>query len=354
MTAEPNGNVGDDITVIPPLLLHLSKMIIIISNEFDPHADSVIHAFKELGYSGYIRIDLETAFENFHFVIESVKTKKIAWSICSKFNSELHVDSNTLQAIWWRRSTAFYKSDHLDLPTVHTVDNIESYWMLRNLFESLDYSYYPLGHPLQMRSAENKIKQIQNARDCEFLVPETILTNIKKEYQEFLATKDKIVIKPLRTNIVKDEAQTCEISLKSSVNGTIDILSYIDSENAFSIFSQSKIEKIADIRVTVLNSKIIACNIDTSKLPGDEVDWRPNTWDFEHSIIQLPGEIECKIFKFMNLMNIRSGYFDFGLDSEGNYWFIECNPNAQWLWIQLKTGYSISFEIANQLINLGK
>jgi hypothetical protein len=56
----------------------------------------------------------------------------------------------------------------------------------------------------------------------------------------------------------------------------------------------------------------------------------------------------------MKLMDIRSGYFDFGLDALGDYWFIECNPNAQWLWVEIKTGHKISFDIAKQLIETQK
>jgi glutathione synthase/RimK-type ligase-like ATP-grasp enzyme len=329
-------------------------MILIITSEFDPHADSVIYALKELGENEFIRIDLETAHFNFDFGINIENGKPVYWYIHSKSNKKLYVNSESLSAVWWRRSTAFYKTDHLTLPTIDTIDNIETYWMLRYLFENLNTSYFTLGHPIQMRVAENKIKQLIAANECGFLIPNTVITNHSNDLNNLLKNQEKIIIKPFKSSIVVDNETLEEISLKTSINNTVILKEKICSNKTFSLFSQHAINKIADIRVTVLNKKVISCRIDTSPLPENEVDWRPYTFDYNHSIFNLPKSIEKKIYEFMNLMNIRSGYFDFGLDSENNYWFIECNPNAQWLWIELKTGYKISLEIAKQLIETKK
>jgi len=325
-------------------------MILIITSEFDPHADSVIYALQELGENEFIRIDLETAFTHFDFGINFNYGKTPYWFIQSKLNSKLCVNSENLSAVWWRRSSAFYKTDHLTLPTIDTIDNVETYWMLRYLIESINPIYFTLGHPFQMRLADNKIKQLIIAKECGFLIPDTVLTNQFDNFNDFINNKENVIIKPIKSNIVIDNETLEEISLKTSVNKTDELIDKINFNKIFSLFSQYAIKKLADIRVTVLNRKIISCKIDTSSLPTNEVDWRPNTFDFNHSIFDLPETIETMIFKFMDLMNIRSGYFDFGLDSENNYWFIECNPNAQWLWIELKTGYKISFDIARQLI----
>lgn len=326
-------------------------MILIITSEFDPHADSVIYALQELGEYEYIRLDLETAFTHFNIGINISNGRALNWYIQSKSNNSLSINSDNLRAVWWRRSTAFYKTDHLTLPTTDTIDEIETYWMLRYLIESINPIFFTLGHPYQMRLADNKIKQLIMAKECGFLIPETIMTNQINSLTDFINNKERVIIKPINSNIVIHSETLEEISLKTSVNKTEVLKDKIKFNKTFSLFSQYAINKLSDIRVTVLNRKIISCKIDTSSLPINEVDWRPNTFDYNHSIIDLPEVIEQKIFKFMNFMNIRSGYFDFGLDAENNYWFIECNPNAQWLWIELKTGYKISFDIARQLID---
>jgi glutathione synthase/RimK-type ligase-like ATP-grasp enzyme len=200
-----------------------------------------------------------------------------------------------------------------------------------------------------MRNANNKVQQLFTALNCGFIIPCTLLTNNAFALNGFIEDKNEVIIKPIKSTIVTDTNST-EMSLKTSLNKADLLQEQIKEFADFSLFTQSKINKIADVRVTVLNKTIIACKIDTSTLPQSEVDWRPNTFDFNHTIIELPKTLEQSIFRYMEAMNIRSGYFDFGLDSTGNFWFFECNPNAQWFWIELKTGFKISFEIAKQLI----
>jgi hypothetical protein len=324
-------------------------MILLISSEFDPHTDSVIYALRELGEYDFLRLDLETAQDNFDFHISIANQSMPTWSISSKADPILTVNSRNIKAFWWRRSTAYFNSSHLNLPSIETIDKVESYWMLRLLVESLDSKYFTLGHPFVMRNADNKVKQLFTAINCGFTIPSTLLTNNAVSLNGFLECKKEVIIKPIKSSIVTTE-NSKEISLKTSVNKSEILQQQLNEVTDFSLFTQSNIDKIADIRVTVLNKTIIACKIDTSTLPPFEVDWRPNTFDFDHTIIELPKMLEFSIFRYLEAMNIRSGYFDFGLDSLNNFWFIECNPNAQWFWIELKTGFKISFEIAKQLL----
>jgi glutathione synthase/RimK-type ligase-like ATP-grasp enzyme len=53
----------------------------------------------------------------------------------------------------------------------------------------------------------------------------------------------------------------------------------------------------------------------------------------------------------MTELNLRFGAIDFILDESGEYVFLEINPNGQWAWIERKTGYKISSEIVNLLVN---
>ena len=48
-------------------------------------------------------------------------------------------------------------------------------------------------------------------------------------------------------------------------------------------------------------------------------------------------------------INLNTGSADLILDKNGNYIFLEINPNGQWAWIEKQTGYEISNEIVNLL-----
>ena len=53
--------------------------------------------------------------------------------------------------------------------------------------------------------------------------------------------------------------------------------------------------------------------------------------------------------EFLKEINSSFGCFDFMKGIDGNYYFLECNPNGQWLWIEEDIGLSISKEIADYL-----
>jgi len=50
-------------------------------------------------------------------------------------------------------------------------------------------------------------------------------------------------------------------------------------------------------------------------------------------------------------LKLRFGAIDFVLDKNEEFIFLEINPNGQWAWIEKLTGYQISHEITNLLVN---
>lgn len=65
--------------------------------------------------------------------------------------------------------------------------------------------------------------------------------------------------------------------------------------------------------------------------------------------IKLPDAILNQCISLLKILNLRFGAIDFILDKNGNYIFLEINPNGQWAWIEKQTGYKISNEITNLL-----
>lgn len=52
------------------------------------------------------------------------------------------------------------------------------------------------------------------------------------------------------------------------------------------------------------------------------------------------------------MLNLQFAAIDFVLDVENRYWFLEINPNGQWVWIEHLVELPISKEIVNQLCRL--
>ena len=64
----------------------------------------------------------------------------------------------------------------------------------------------------------------------------------------------------------------------------------------------------------------------------------------------LHEDIAGKFRDFLRQMGLRFGAFDLIVTPDGGHVFLECNPNGQWLWVELATGMPISEAIADELM----
>mgnify|MGYP000623536185 CR=1 FL=1 len=53
----------------------------------------------------------------------------------------------------------------------------------------------------------------------------------------------------------------------------------------------------------------------------------------------------------MTTLGLEFGALDFVVDGDGNYLFLEVNPNGQWLWLEDFLGFPISERIAEWLVS---
>lgn len=117
-------------------------------------------------------------------------------------------------------------------------------------------------------------------------------------------------------------------------------------------FVQEYIEKAFELRVTVVGEEVFACKIDSQAQQEEtgRIDWRQG---YEHGLRQeayaLPDSVSSQCVAFLRRMGLNFGCFDFIVTPSGEYVFLECNPNGQWLWIELTVGLKISEAIADFL-----
>ena len=52
----------------------------------------------------------------------------------------------------------------------------------------------------------------------------------------------------------------------------------------------------------------------------------------------------------LETLHLEFGAIDFILGEDGEYYFLEINPNGQWAWIECRTNYRIAAEIAKLLV----
>ena len=58
--------------------------------------------------------------------------------------------------------------------------------------------------------------------------------------------------------------------------------------------------------------------------------------------LRCQGEIEVKCLQFLKYFDLNFGCFDFIIDENGNFHFLECNTNGQWMWLEEEADLKIS------------
>lgn len=98
-------------------------------------------------------------------------------------------------------------------------------------------------------------------------------------------------------------------------------------------FFQQEIRKDHELRVVMIDGDAHAFRIDSQALRSAEVDWRKGVHLLQYHPTELPEAITAKLRYFMKQMGFFSGSIDLVVDRQGDYWFLECNQDGAWGWL---------------------
>lgn len=316
-----------------------NQTLLIITNKKDITTDLVVKKLNARGLS-FFRFNTED-FASYESNISLIDKSK---SFIKSANKYLNFDS--INSVWYRR------------PKLNTFDDnsfsIENKQFIQREVNSFLFSIWAIldkkrwiNNPFYLYKAERKAYQLLVAQKVKFNIPETIITNSFEEFNKFiLNNENKVIVKPIShggygTN---NEYSIFTIDLEENQ------YTYSEKDIKISPFIlQSKINKKYDIRVTVFGDTIFAHKIIIQNVDNADIDWRVyNPIDLEYKGIILPDDIKLKIFKFMSFMKLSYGAFDFIIDKNDNWIFIEINPSGQFAWLEIATGD----DLINELINL--
>jgi glutathione synthase/RimK-type ligase-like ATP-grasp enzyme len=98
----------------------------------------------------------------------------------------------------------------------------------------------------------------------------------------------------------------------------------------------------------VVGEKIFAAKVDSQKNEDTKIDWRKKKTPFVS--YDLPEQISEKCLVMTKKLNLEFGAIDMIRKPNGEYVFLEINPNGQWVWLDTEASLKISDEIINLLV----
>lgn len=191
-----------------------------------------------------------------------------------------------------------------------------------------------VNRPVDSVRAENKMVQLQAAREVGLSFPELVVTNDVRDVKMMLERWPKLVFKTFYPHNWRSEATGKVFSISVKL---LDRDSELPEEAiALSpgIF-QRYIEKAYDVRVTIIGDRFFSVQMRQNDGVA-YVDWRDHMEDEDMlmEVVSIPAPIEDKLRALMKRLGLVYGCIDLVVDREGNVYFLEVNQAGQFLFLE--------------------
>lgn len=208
-----------------------------------------------------------------------------------------------------------------------------------------------MSHPAAVWKSEFKPFQLALATQIGLSIPPTIITNdpraIRKAFDQF----GTMVAKPVRRGHITEDGRTSAIYTSQVLKEHLD---EIESAHYSPAIYQALVSKRYDVRVTIVGRRVFAASIDSQSDPAAAIDWRQTeNPGLPHHYITLPERLNDQLLRLMDLLELSFGAVDLIQKADGEFVFLEVNPNGQWLWLDRMLNLGISECVAEWLTGNG-
>lgn len=258
---------------------------------------------------------------------------------------EQEIDLAEVGSVWYRRP------GNLNLPEELTPKEAE--WLkgeaaalINGIYANTDALW--VSEPHLLRRADLKLLQLRLARELGFRTPEYLVTNDPDKARSFIdAHPAGVIIKGLWKPMILTEERAGMIYTHLV---TPEDLEQLDSVRYGPTFFQALVPKSRDIRVTVIGDEIFPAGIDSMLVKEARIDFRAaEMMDLPHEPVTLPAPVAEACLAIVKRLGLNFGAIDLLETPDGDYVFLENNPNGQWYWVEMMTGQPMARAMADLL-----
>lgn len=319
--------------------------MLVITNDHDEHADAVIEELDRRAVPVF----------RFH-PEEFTDAASISMEICSGRidgeirNARQRVAFHDICAAWYRRSRALFAplpSLNLLYGDLENFLRVQSSATLSGLFAGLQTLW--VGQPFKLRQAEVKAVQLAEAGKAGLTTPATLISNDPERATVFIEAlgDTDCAIKPLiATRVDGEEGARLPLTTILPRGHALDSVALSPS-----IF-QPYIEKAYELRCVVMGERIFTAKLDSQAHESTRTDWRAGDVEDEevgYEVFDLPERVQAGLHRLMRSFGINFASIDMIVTPEGEFVFLDLNPNGQWLWLEEELGLPLVAGMADLL-----
>jgi glutathione synthase/RimK-type ligase-like ATP-grasp enzyme len=320
----------------------MSSTVLVITNDHDEHADAVIEELDRRAVPVF-RFHPEE-FPDASSITMGIRDGHIDGEIR---NAHHRVAFHDICAAWWRRSRSLFApfpSLNLLQGDLENYVKVQSSATLTALFGSLQTLW--VGQPFKLRRAEVKALQLAEASKAGLATPATLISNDPERAAAFVEALGDVdcAIKGLIA-VRANDGQADRLPLTT----TLPRGHALDSVALAPTIFQPYIEKAYELRCVVMGDKIFAAKLNSQAKEITRKDWRAGEDDVEHEVFDLPERVQAALRQIMRSFAINFASVDLIVTPEGEFVFLDLNPNGQWLWLELELGLPLVASMADLL-----
>ncbi|MEV6067689.1 hypothetical protein AB0L82_14140 [Nocardia sp. NPDC052001] len=303
--------------------------VLVVTEADDLHGDALAATLRKHHALSPIRLDMrDFPRENGTFRVSRDGTSR-------SLSHVLGLDA--VSAVWWRRPHPCAVPGSLRSDD-DAYRQAECDGFLQGLLWSMPALW--VNDPGADRTANRKLVQLETAYRAGFAVPETLITNDPDEARSFIDSRPgPVVFKRTGTG----RGAFTETRLVTPAD--TDLLRGIrDSPTIF----QDYIHAECDLRIVWVDGIEWVVRIDSQSGVG-RVDSRLDT-SVAFTADRLPASVSKSLTTLMGALGLAFGVLDLRVGRDGEFWFLEVNPQGQFAYLEIKTGLPIFESLANLLV----
>jgi RimK-like ATP-grasp domain len=312
--------------------------VLIITNDHDSHADAVILELNRRDVPVF-RFHPED-FPHACSVSIEIHDGRIHGEIRNPYH---RVAFHDVCAAWFRRARNLFEGrPSLTSEKLDNYVKAQSTATLVALCQSLQTLW--VAHPHTLRRAEVKALQLVEASKVGLKTPYTLISNDVAQANAFVEALGDAdcAIKPLIALGVTDKH-----GYRLPLTTTLPPGHSLESVALAPTIFQPYVEKAFELRAVVIGERIFCAKIDSQANENTRKDWRAG--EREHEIFALPERVEASIRRLMASFGLNFASIDMIVTPEGEFVFLELNPNGQWLWLEIELGLPLAATMADLL-----
>ncbi|RSO15391.1 ATP-grasp ribosomal peptide maturase [Streptomyces sp. WAC 06725] len=305
--------------------------VLAVTSKDDPTADLVVRGLYRRGVP-VVRLD-SADFPHALTLAATLTSDGLAGTVTTPSRA---ADLSGVRSLYYRRPSGF------GFPHLAEQDArfalTQARYGLGGVLASLPGCLY-VNHPHRIGDAEFKPSGLAAAASCGFRLPPTLITSDPEAARTFIKEHGPVIYKPLSTPLYRIDGVSCTVEVAEVTAEEID-----DTVAGTAHLFQRRVDKAADVRVTVIGEHVFCVRIDSGLL-----DWRTDYEALTYTVVQPPPGVPQALAAYLDHFRLVFGAFDFAVDRQGRWWFLECNPSGQWAWLEPETGLPMVAAMADLL-----